>query len=99
MGTYETEQEAREAIENDHSWEALVVIPDGDDAYNPVYRIGTWDEYRNAVNAAVGFLYEPLNPDYKGEDTDELIKFYGYTRQFAEDVCKEIETILNEKED
>lgn len=96
---YETEREAMEAIKNDKSFEPLVVIPDTNEDGDIGYKIGTYDEYREAVDATVGFLYEPLNPDYKGEDPDDLVRTYKYTRQFAEDVCEEIDRILNEKED
>ena len=96
---YETEQDALAALEQDNSLEALVIIPDTDGNGKMAYRIGTWDEYRRAIEDTVGFLYEPLNPDYTGEDPDELVKLYGYTRQFAEDVCEEIDRIIAENKE
>lgn len=96
---YDTEQDARAALEQDNSLEALVIIPDTDGNGKMAYRIGTWDEYRREIEDTVGFLYEPLNPDYNGEDPDELVKLYGYTRQFAEDVCEEIDRILAENKE
>ena len=95
MRTYETEQDARKALENDTSGEAFTIIPNIGLDGKTFYMLGTWDEYRRAVNDAAGFLYEPLNPSYSGEDPDELVKLYGYTQRFAEDVCDEIRDLLN----
>lgn len=61
--------------------------------------LGTWDEYREAIEEAVGFLYEPHNNNYKGEEPEELVDTYNYTWRFAKDVCKRIDKLIKEKEE
>lgn len=76
----------------------LTVVPGIDIYGQATLRIGTWDEYRRAVNEAVEFLYE-IDPDYKGENPGELVEIYGYPWKFASDVCDKIDEILKEKEE
>ena len=94
---FDTEAEALEALENNNTDESLTVIPHIDIDGTTVYVIGTWDKYREAIEDAVGFLYEPLNPDYKGEDPDDLMATYGYTERFANDVCDRIREEMEEE--
>lgn len=91
---YSTEAEARTALES--YTEPAAIIPDCESDGKPVYRIGTWDEYRRAIDEAGGFLFENT-PEYKGEDPDDLMDTYGFTAEFAKDVCESIRELLQEK--
>ena len=93
---YSTEAEARTALES--YTEPAAIIPDCESDGKPVYRIGTWDEYRRAINEAGEFLFENT-PEYKGEDPDDLMDTYGFTAVFAKDVCESIRELLQEKKD
>lgn len=69
----------------------------GKKVYNSeaAYKASNWDEYRRHVEQTCEFLFED-RPGYTGEDPEDLMKTYGYTKQFAEDVCEEIKRMLIE---
>jgi len=89
-----TEAEARKALESIS--EPMTIIPDCESDGTPIYRIGTWDEYRRAIDEVGEFLFENT-PEYKGEDPDDLMDTYGFTAEFAKDVCESIQELLKEK--
>jgi len=92
-GIYETEKDAIEAMTGD-----MAVVPVSTWKYDSGvgYRLVDWSAYWYEVNEAAGFLFED-RPGYEGEDPDDLIETYHYNRRFAEDVCKKIDEILEEK--
>lgn len=65
----------------------------------PTLHIGTWDEYRRSVSEAADMLYEAYNPDYKGEDPEELMDIYGYPWGFANQVCEKINEMIKERDE
>lgn len=77
----------------------LTVVPSVGVNGSVSLHLGTWDEYREAIEEAVGFLCEPHNPNYKGEEPEELVDTYNYTWRFAKDVCKRIDKLIKEKEE
>lgn len=93
---YSTEAEARKALESIS--EPMTIIPDCESDGTPIYRIGTWDEYRRAIDEVGEFLFENT-PEYKGEDPDDLMDTYGFTAEFAKDVCESIQELLKEKKE
>ena len=92
-GIYETEKDAVEAMVGD-----LAVIPVSTLKYDSGvgYKQVDWCTYLREVDEAAGFLFDD-RPGYEGEDPDDLIETYHYNRRFAEDVCKKIDEILEEK--